>query len=383
MASSYNIVSGDCHLDLSSERWVPYLPQKWRARAPRRVTLGDGNEALVIENRPPMSPTGLVGTVQEDLPVSFDSVGMGPPEQRLREQDMDGVEAEVLFTHPMYMRFWRGIREDEGYKAMIHAYNRWLIEEYCPYAPDRLLAMAVIPDTGIEDALEELKFAKEAGFKGICLHRFPSGKGYPMPADDQFWAAAIEMEMPLTSHTASGSTRFTTEGPVFQYANPPAKGSGEGRDPISIIARFASENAIAPLQLMFAGIFDRFPTLRYYFAETQIGWLPYCLSQLDETYERHRDYAYNKWGLEPLARLPSEYLRERCLWGFIKDPLGVQLRHTIGVENIIWGSDFAHGQGYWPHSRKAIDESMVGVPEDERHSMLVGNVMKYFRLGAA
>ena len=382
MARSYNIVSGDCHLDLSSERWVPYLPQKWRARAPRQVTLGDGNQALVIENRPPMSPTGLVGTVQNDLPVSFDSVGNGPPEQRLREQDMDGVEAEVLFTHPMYMRFWRGVREDEGYKAMIHAYNRWLIEEYCSYAPDRLLAMAVIPDTGIEDALEELKFAREAGFKGVCLHRFPNGKGYPMPGDDQFWAAAIDMGMPLTSHTVSGSTRFTNEGPVFQYTKPP-KSSGEGRDPISIIGRFASENAIAPLQLMFAGVFDRFPTLRYYFAETQIGWLPYCLSQLDETYERHRDYAYNKWGLEPLARLPSEYLRERCSWGFIKDPLGVQLRHTIGVDNLIWGSDFAHGQGYWPHSKKAIDDSMVGVPEDERHSMLVGNVMKYFRLDAA
>ena len=143
MARSYTIVSGDGHLDVSSEGWVPYIPEKWRVRAPRRVTLGDGNEALVMENRPPMSPTGLVGTVQNDRPVSFDSEGSGPPAQRLREQDMDGVEAEVLFTHPMYMRFWRGIREDEGYKAMIHAYNRWLIEEYCAHAPDRLLAMAV------------------------------------------------------------------------------------------------------------------------------------------------------------------------------------------------------------------------------------------------
>lgn len=382
MARSYKILSGDGHLDLSPEGWVPYLPEQWRARAPRLVTLDDGNEALLIENRPPMSPTGLVGTVQKNLPVSFSSVGNGPPEQRLQEQDEDGVEAEILFTHPMYMRFWRGVQEDNVYRAMIHAYNRWLVEEYCSCAPDRLMAMAVIPDTGLEDALEELQFAKEAGFKGACIHRFPSGKGYPTAEDDRFWAAAIEMEMPLTSHTVSGSTRFTREGPIYEYGTS-FKGSGGDRDPISIIGRFAGEGAILPLQLMFAGVFDRFPTMRFYFAETQIGWLPNTLSQLDETYERHRDYAYNKWGLEPLARPPSVYMRERCIWGFIKDPLGVQLRDTIGVDNIIWGSDFAHGQGYWPHSMKAIDESMVGVPEDERHAMLAGNCMKYFRLDAA
>ena len=144
MAHSYKIVSADSHLDLPPERWVPYLPQRWHARAPRRVTLADGNEAIVIENRPPLSPT-LAATVEADILMSFDSPGAGPPEQRLHEQEMDGVDAEVLFTHPSYTAFWRGIREDEGYKAIIRAYNRWLIEEYCAYSPDRLLAMAVIP----------------------------------------------------------------------------------------------------------------------------------------------------------------------------------------------------------------------------------------------
>ena len=381
MGRSFKVISGDGHLDLASDGWVPFVPEKWRERAPRRVTLGDGNEAMVIENRPPMSPTGLVGTVQKDRLVSFNSEGNGPPEQRLREQDMDGVEAEILFTHPMYMRFWRGVREDEAYKSMIHAYNQWIIEEYSAVAPDRLIAMAVIPETGLEDALDELAFAKEAGFKGACLHRYPSGKGYPTPEDDRFWQASIDMKMPLTTHTVSGSTRLSSEGPLFQYPKSP-RSSGGGRDPIGIIARFAGESATMPVQMMFAGIFDRFPTLRYYFAETQIGWLPNTLSQLDETYERHRDYAYNLWGLEPPARLPSEYMRDNCIWGFIKDPLGIQLRDMIGVRNIIWGSDFAHGQGYWPHSLDAIEESMAGVPEDERHKMLAENAIEYFHLDA-
>jgi predicted TIM-barrel fold metal-dependent hydrolase len=379
MARSYKIVSGDGHLDVASDGWVPFVPERWRDRAPRRVTLGDGNEALVIENRPPMSPTGLVGTVRHDRPVRFGSEGGGPPAQRLHEQDVDGVDAEILYTHPMYMRFWRGVREDEAYKSIIHAYNRWLIEEYCAYAPDRLIAMAVIPETGLDDAMAELTFAREARFKGVCLHRFPSGKGYPTPEDDRFWQAAIDMRMPLSTHTVSGSTRLGNEGPLFQYAKSP-RAAGSGRDPISIIARFAGECATMPLQMMFAGVFDRFPTLNYYFAETQIGWLPNTLSQLDETYERHRDYNYNLWGLEPPEKQPSEYMRKRCIWGFIKDPLGVKLRDMIGVDNIIWGSDFAHGQGYWPESLKAIEESMAGIPDDERQKMTSGNAVRYFGL---
>ena len=382
MAGAYKIISGDSHLDLASDGWVPYLSEKWRARAPRRVTLGDGNEALIIENRPPMSPTGLVGTVHHDRLVRFDSEGGGPPEQRLREQNIDGVDAEILYTHPMYTRFWRGIREDEGYKAMIHAYNQWLIEEYCAHSPQRLIAMAVIPDTGLADAIQELEFAKKSGFKGVGLQRFPSGKGYPTPEDDQFWQLALDMQMPLTTHTVSGSTKLSREGPLFQYPKT-QKGSGGDRDPINIIGRFAGECAFMPLQLIFAGVFDRFPSMRYYFAETQIGWLPNTLSQLDETYERHRDYAYNLWGLEPPGQQLSVYFRQRCLWGFMKDPLGVRLRDMIGVDSLIWGSDFAHGQGYWPESRKAIAETMGDVPESERRSMLLENVIKYFHLDDA
>jgi len=193
------------------------------------------------------------------------------------------------------------------------------------------------------------------------------GIQYWDPAYDKLWQAAVDNNLPVSLHAA------TSRDPEKTWEVKSAA--------LSVLQTVEIEHVI--LEMIFAGVFDRFPTMRYYFAETQIGWLPYCLSQLDETYEQHRDYAYSKWGLEPLARLPSEYLRERCLWGFIKDPFGVQLRHTIGIDNIIWGSDFAHGQGYWPHSQKAIDESMVGVPQDERRSMLVGNVVKYFRLDDA
>ncbi|HEY2988651.1 MAG TPA: amidohydrolase family protein [Candidatus Binatia bacterium] len=377
------MISGDSHLDIPPERWTQRVPARWRERAPRRVKMASGDDAFVVENRRPHSPGLQVTGVsydQHDLHgISYDGPGTGTPEQRLREQDMDGVDGEILFTHPVYMNSWRGITDDEPYKAMIHAYNGWLAEQYCAYAPDRLIAMGLIPDTGIDDAVAEMEYCARAGLKGVCLYRFPGGKTFPTAEDDRFWEAALSLKMPVTAHTNGGTTRFGKEGPVFRYNKGPAR-QVPGRDPVSLMIRFASDNALAPMQLAFAGVFDRFPDLRVYWAETQIGWIPYCLAQIDDTYERNRHWAYRQWGLEPLKKKPSEYLRQYNLWGFMKDPHGVRLRHDIGVKTLLWGSDFAHATGDWPHSRKVIDETFTGVPEDERYAMLAGNAIAFFRL---
>ena len=83
--------------------------------------------------------------------------------------------------------FWRGIADDEAYKAMIRAYNQWLAEEYCAYSPNRLIAMGVLPDTGVDDAVAEMEYCAGAGLKGVNLHRFPAGQSYVTPDDDRFW----------------------------------------------------------------------------------------------------------------------------------------------------------------------------------------------------
>jgi predicted TIM-barrel fold metal-dependent hydrolase len=186
--------------------------------------------------------------------------------------------------------------------------------------------------------------------------------------------------MPITSHTNGGSTRFTTEGPVFQYPRSPTGGI-PGRDPISSdFFRFCGDAAFAPIQLAFAGVFDRFPELQFYWGETQAGWLPFALFQIDDHWERYRKLAQEQWGLGSLARRPSEYLRSHNLWGFLYDPIAVRLRHDAGVENLLWGNDFAHIAGNWPHSRDIIDEMFAGVPDDERHLILAGNAVRFFHL---
>ena len=82
----------------------------------------------------------------------------------------------------------------------MRAYNDWLGEEYCAVSRDRLIGLGVIPWTNVDDAIAELEHCARLGLKGVNLGVFPSGKSYPTPEDDRFWAAAIDMRMPLTVH---------------------------------------------------------------------------------------------------------------------------------------------------------------------------------------
>jgi predicted TIM-barrel fold metal-dependent hydrolase len=85
-------------------------------------------------------------------------------------------------------------------------------------------------------------------------------------------------------------------------------------------------------------------------------------------------------GLKRLSRLPSEYLKEHAYWGFFDDPIGVQLRHHVGVPRIMWSNDFPHIVTRWPHSLELMEKQFTGVPQDEKHAMLAGNAVEFFHL---
>jgi predicted TIM-barrel fold metal-dependent hydrolase len=129
-----------------------------------------------------------------------------------------------------------------------------------------------------------------------------------------------------------------------------------------------------------SGVFDRFPKLQIYWAENNIGWIPYFYQQMDQAYKVNCSWAEPMLGLKRLSRLPSEYLQEHAHWGFWDDPIGMEVRRYIGVDRIMWSTDFPHIVSRWPESRKLVDEQFVGVPEQERHAILAGNAVKFFHL---
>ena len=283
MARQYSLMSADGHLEVPPERWVHRVPEKYRDRAPRTVHLPDGGDAQLIEGQPLLEANFLdlragraEGTWQPFGLKVADAAGTGSPEQRIKEQDQDGLDAEVLFpamvAGPV---FWRNISHDEVYKAVIRGYNDWLAEEYCAVAPDRLIGMGVMPITNVDDAIAEMTHCKKLGLKGVQLGALPSGKGYPTPEDDKFWAAALDMEMPVTVHVAFNRTGARVSQPTFRYPKEIPEIMQRLRRPfLEWICNFGQPPAISVAQLVLAGVFERFPKLKIYFAETRLGAAP-------------------------------------------------------------------------------------------------------------
>lgn len=387
MARHYRCISADSHLEVAPELWTDRMPAKYRDRAPRRVTLPDGSDGCLVENQPLLlNGLNLCGKPYEEyspVGVSWEgAAGAGTPEQRIAEQDRDGIDAEVLFTGVGGPNLWRGIGSNDAYRSVLRAYNDFLAEDYCSVDPDRLIGLGVVPETSIADAIVEIEHCAKLGLKGVTLNSFPSGKGLATPEDDEFWAAAIDLDIPLTVHVVFGFPA-NYSGPTAIYPREPEEIGQAGNDTVRRYANYAIRGGRNAMQMVFAGVFDRFPKLKIYFAETQIGWIPNWLEQMDYSYARNRHWSERVLGLKPLARQPSEYVREHCWWGVLLNPIGVRLRHEIGVDRIMWATDFPHSETDWPNSQEmAIKPNFEGVPEDEVYRMIAGNAIDFFKLDA-
>ena len=385
MARHYRYISADSHFESPPEQWIHRVPKQYRDRAPRRIKLANGHDGLLVEgSRLIYGGTSLYGG---RAPENFDPTvmdfdetpGCGSAEQRLREQDADGIDAEVLFALDVRNA---AIRDKCALTAIIHGFNQYMAEEYCAVDRDRLIGAAVLPNVGAEEDIAEMESCKRLGFKVAWLRTYPSGKSYPTPEDDRFWAAALDLDIPLVVHTSFPAHVGSRETPLFKYPREP---EGEQRPPTDFVQRLARQGpfhsgSVETSQLVIAGVFDRFPTLQIYWAENNVGWLPYFYEQMDHEYMVNRFWAERHLGLAKLKRLPSEYLREHAYWGFFEDHVGVRLRHEVGVDRMMWSTDFPHVVTRWPQSLKILESQMRGVPEDERRKMVALNAVKFFRL---
>ncbi|HLG69008.1 MAG TPA: amidohydrolase family protein [Chloroflexota bacterium] len=382
----YVYISGDSHLEIDTKYWRDRVPALHRDRVPRVIKLPDGGDAWIAENSPlTENPFDLYGGKGREnwwpFGQSYDTTkGTGPAEQRIREQDEDGIAAEVLFPGVVATRLWRNIRDDDAYLALIHAYNDFLAEDYCAVNRDRLIGLGIMPATGADDMIAEMERCAKMGLKAVVISTFPSGAACPTKDDDRFWAAAVDMNMPVTIHQELKRPAGT-----LLYYPPEAKRLrarlGDYAELCVQVTKYAQTGGINACQLLLSGVFDRFPGLDLFFAETQIGWLPFAMAMADVRFERHRlwtERLFEWW--QPPKELPSYYLGQRCYWGFQYDRVGVENRHRISVEHCVWATDFPHQESEWPNSMGIVERNFAGVPEDEVRKMVQDNVVRFFHL---
>jgi predicted TIM-barrel fold metal-dependent hydrolase len=121
--------------------------------------------------------------------------------------------------------------------------------------------------------------------------------------------------------------------------------------------------------LIFSGVLDRFPELKIVSAENNCGWLPYYLQRMDRTFERSRYAAGFKLQLKP-----SEYFRRQMYCTYIDDYVGVASRHFIGVDKLMWSSDYPHQASSWPHSQEVVARDFKDASAEDRFKITRGNV---------
>jgi predicted TIM-barrel fold metal-dependent hydrolase len=373
-ARHYQVISCDGHLEIPPDAWVRHVPDEHRDRAPRLVKLRTGGEGWIVEGSPlihngqnvaagrPLKVKGGSYWEPDGSPVP----GTGSARQRLAEQDRDGIDAEVLYPPVFISRFIENIEDSEAYVAMVRAFNDFLAEDYCAVAPDRLIANAVIPASGVEDAIAELKRAGEIGLPSVCLGSFPNGSGSPAPEDDLFWRAALDLGMPITAHSAMGDR-----------SNPLLVQSARGTFDLemSMLSRTMPPPVVGIVRMILSGVLDRFPDLRIYFAETNASWIPGLLYMLDDSYSIFRHW----YGVD-LAMRPSEYIWRHFSFGMVRDPLAVRMRDLLDMDHIMWGSDFPHSVSSFPESARWLDEIFDGCPDEVRRQVLVETPCAYFGL---
>jgi predicted TIM-barrel fold metal-dependent hydrolase len=374
---TYQVISGDGHVEVPAEMLATRIPAKYRDQAPTLVVKDDGSEWWKMGDQERENVGNLVGgSAYDELrpnsrryhnPDGSARPGTGDAVQRLREQDLDGLDAEVLYPPVYGAAFLRTKLEEEkekdAYLAIVQAYNSFLAEDYCSVAPDRLIGNAIIPETGVDDAIAEMERCKNMGLPSVCLAMWPNGGEAVKPEDDRFWAAALDLDMKISPHGTFGG------------APPPVKSLDRNK----LMAGLLVTGAMYPIsQAITSGIFDRFPSMRWYFAEHSAGFsatLPSDMNRLDEYFLR-----WNHYFDVHLSKLPSDYVKDHVRFGFVSDRMVMKFRHYIGVDLLLWGSDLPHSVSTFPNSQLVLQEYLEGVPEVERRKVLVENACDFFGL---
>jgi predicted TIM-barrel fold metal-dependent hydrolase len=359
------IISADSHVTEPPGTYVDRIDRRFRDRAPRLVRDATRGDVFVIEGLERPIPMGLIaaaGKPAEALSMfdaRFEDMHRGgwDPDARLADQDRDGVSAEVLY--PTVGMMLCNHPDFEYKRACFDAYNLW-IAEYCAAHPDRLLGVGQTAMRSVENGIADLEAIKRLGLRGVMMPGNPAVADYDHPMYDPFYAAAIELGLPLSFHIlTSGEDQARTRGPKLNAFMRIIRGCQD------IIGTF-----------VLGGVFERHPRLKLVCVEADAGWAPHFMYRMDHAYDRHRYWL----PAGTLRRQPSEYFRENVYLTFQDDWSAFQVKDLCNIRRLLWANDFPHSDSTWPNSQAVLAQQTSHLTEAERRLVLHDNVAELFGL---
>jgi predicted TIM-barrel fold metal-dependent hydrolase len=382
MSDRYTLISTDSHAGPTAEAYREYIDPKYRstfdeaaqqAEAQAKFRYTDEREKFLAEWN---SEIGVHGGMKGAYDAAV----------RDKEMDHDGVAAEVIFPDAdaagiggvSATPFTAGLGstgadDPELTLAGAWAHNRWLVE-FCQNSPERRAGVAIVPMHDVAKAVEMIEFAATNNLHGGIMipTKWVGLPSYNDPVYDPVWAAAAEAELPVHTHSGVG---------------PDAKDYGYTPGLIAIYTTEAYWWAARPLWcLILGGVFERHPNLKYVLAENGAWWVPDILSRMDSKWEG--DHATRKFGpavfRSGLTMKPSEYVDRSVFYAAsVMGPTEIERRHEIGIDNLMWGSDYPHPEGSWPHTREWLTDRFAKVPPDETARILGLTAAKLYRFDLA
>ena len=342
LSPDQRIVSADDHMDLHvlpPELFEQRLPRPFRDRGPRVVPTDDG-PFWQVEGRL-LSPSGRKG--KGLLHGEQHGFRPGQPKERLEDLDRDGVYAHVIYS-PMTTQL--RLQEPKLRAACMTAYNDWAAE-FGQADPRRLVPLASIPASDPQEAAAELLRVAKLGLRGAIVSQFEGSEPLFEDSWHPFWDAANEVGLPISVHLDRGTHSLKLQ-------------MGTWRAPAFV--------AVIPMQLdevlsgmVFSGILERRPDVRFVMGEAGLGWIPYAIERFEHEFDNYADAI----GDHKLEMRPSEVFARQVFVTYENEKLGVELIPRIGVDNVMWASDYPHGDSTWPESRKALAESDLARHGDE------------------
>ena len=371
------LVSADCHANEPFDYLATYVEPQYRARIPSLERRDDGSEWLVTEGNAPQRVKGptasreaptSVGSRMDDEDVRRNASGRIVAD-RLRDQDADGVDAEIIFPNKGLLG-WATPDPVFG-MAMCCAWNRWAYDTYAAdgWHGGRTLPLACIAAGDLPGAIAEVAWAAERGWAGLCLGnapvygaKSPDKPEYNDPVFEPLWSTIEEAGLAVTFHVSTGRD--------------PRAVRGEGGAVVNYVCH-SMETTIEPLvQLIASGVLARHPGLRVGLVESGIGFVPWLLETMDWAHKAH-----HFWVRPELPEPPSAYFRRQCFATFQEDHAGLAaVEHHDLVDNMLWANDYPHHEGSWPHSAASIERQMAHLRDASRAKILGLNAARMFNL---
>ncbi len=370
------VVSADSHVNEPPDLWVKRIDAAFKERVPHIEVDDKGRKWFVVEGfRKSMireAPRSEMVSLEEFKSTSraegkrreldrtkgamFQQQG-APALERYHDMDFDGIDAEILFPNKGLAN-WSS-PDSALHVAMCRVYNDWVHEVFA--GNQRTYPVACVAPGDVQACVQEIERVAKLGFHAVTMPPLVREGGYNLPEYDPVWAALSDTNMPVCFHAGTGKD--------------PRTASGNGGAIINYVVH-AMNTVLEPVvQLCSSGAFDRHPGLKFATIEAGAGWVPYALWAMDHGFEKH---AF--WVSPKLKHKPSEYFRMHGHASFQDDPIGIETRQWIGVDSILWGNDYPHLEGTWPHSESVVDRFDATLTREDKAKILGLNAARLFNI---